>query len=147
MVITIYLGEDGQEEMNCPNCRKETIKITTVCDDDGKPFSFCPLCPRPADKKIDFPNIVTSKRSRGRPPRKMERTQALTDGVRVVDTAETRDRDARDKKRETVYIGSDNGAMRHRNTIAMKKLIGKFGHDKFIIKKDDGFKIVAEAIN
>lgn len=148
--------------MNCPNCKIETFKITTVCDDDGKPFSFCGLCPRPESKRINFPAIVTGKRGRGRPKKienngkfekhklsdeEINRNRVLSPNIRTFDTPQTRDRDSIDKMRETVFVEAPAGAISFRKRRIDKILTNKFGHSDFKIIRDNGFKVVAEALN
>lgn len=146
--------------MICPNCKAETFKITTVCDDDGKPFSFCGSCPRPEVKKVDFPAIVTGKRGRGRPKKiqnnekfdryklsesEIRETRSLAPNIRTFDTPQTRARDSVNN-RETAFVESYAGAGGFRE----KKLNGvfsrKFGHSNYRIVSDNGFKAVAESL-
>lgn len=152
--------------MNCPNCGKETNKITTVADDEGNPFSFCQLCPRPQKKELNFPNIITSSKREmvhkyKRKNRKNEnddkfkqftlseeeikQTQAMRPSVRIVDTPDTRKRDARDRQRETVFVELNGRNTGNRNTIVRNKLSSKFGHENYKIIRDDGFKVIAES--
>lgn len=42
--------------MICPNCKSDTVRYTTVVDDNGNPFIFCPYCPRP--KEPEFPALM-----------------------------------------------------------------------------------------
>jgi len=139
--------------MRCPNCGVDTFRITTVCDDDGKPFSFCSVCPRPEQKRIDFPAILSGKRKRGRPPKlkseekfnqfklsdeEIRRTQALAPKVRMVDSIQARQRDSIDNNRETVHVITSPELQSHRVKLLNKAFIKKFGHDNFKIVYDDG---------
>ena len=154
--------------MDCPNCKAtEAVKLITVPDEEGGTFCFCNLCPRPKPKEMNFPAIIVKgKRGRGRPrkieskdssrdfekyrltPEQIAKTQSLRPGVVMSDTLRSRDLDDRDLvmrgKRAIVYCG---GTGERRNMVARKKVIEQLGTENFKVLKDDGTKIIAQAIN
>ena len=148
--------------MNCPNCKCETNRITTVCDDDGHPFSFCPQCPRPASKKVDFPAIISGagKRKRGRPPKQRDdsrytgyemtsqeiaETQRLRPRITRGDSEFSREianvDKIKDGSRTIVYVG---GNARNRAKVVNHKISAALGTDGYKIIADDGVRVVAD---
>ena len=149
--------------MTCPNCGKDTVRLTTVSDEDGGVFSFCSLCPRPKKETLNFPTILTSKTQRGRPrkvsdngkfsnfaltPEEIARTQALRPTVVMRDTLEKRrvdDVQARRRgERAKIFLGGDSP---NRGKLAHNKIAKQLGTENFKVVSDDGFRIVAEKLN
>ena len=116
---------------------------------------------------MNFPAIIVKgKRGRGRPrksgekdssrdfekyrltPEQIAKTQSLRPRVVMADTLRSRDLDDRDLvmrgKRAIVYCG---GTGERRNMVARKKVIEQLGTENFKVLKDDGTKIIAQAIN
>ena len=151
--------------MNCPNCKTtEALRLTVVADDNGSLFTFCHLCPRPKQEKLDFPAIVTKgKRGRGRPkktqdhldayglsPEEIARTQAQRPTVRMVDSDATRKRDDiipfQTGKRAHVYVTSTTSGSVRQQQLIHKKITEKLGTDNYKIVGKNDYRITAEAV-
>ena len=151
--------------MNWHNCKtKDATKLTTVCDDDGNPFSFCNLCPRPKAKKINFPAILKGGRNKsipihgengnGRDYSKYElsaadiaATQALRSKVGMVDTPQTRflgDIEKVKRGERTIIYAGMQGIHCNRRAYVNKEAQAALGTDDFTIVADNGVKVIVD---
>ena len=138
--------------------------MTTVCDDDGNPFSFCNLCPRPKAKKVNFPAILRGGRKKSIPihgengngkdyskyelsAAEISATQALRPIVGVVDTPQTRFLGDIDKvkrgERAIIYAGMQ-GTQCRRRAYVMKEAQAALGTEDFTIVADNGVKVIVD---
>lgn len=153
--------------MYCRNCKtNEAKRLTIVADDQGRPFEFCDLCPRPEVERMNFPAIITNKRGMGRPrkienngdnvngdklnqyalsPEQIQNSQVLKTETVFVDTPQKRYLDneipRKEGKRVAVYVG---GSSFGRESLLKKKAMAQLKTDDIRKIYDNGIKAMFE---